>query len=1235
MPSKRLPLIFALLFSVCIHSAKAQFIISEFMADNVSSLDVDEDDSRQDWLEIVNVGNVSASLNGWYLTDSASNLRKWQFPAVSPAITLAPGEYLVVWCSDKNRKASKSRLHTNFKLGKDGEYLALIRPNGVTPEHQYTPTYPPQLPNGTYGTVLATLQQGYLTSATRGAVNTGINTIVGPGVLDVTDKPPMPAGGAGSAPLLITAKIVATLRPLASTAPVVLKWRRMYDSEAAITMVDNGTSGDVLASDGIFTAQVPTTSLLQGEMIRWRIEARDNGGSPTYSFSPPYPFGNAPQSNPPTPDSLSAEAEQYYGSIATPVYAATPGVPVMHWFLPPGTDNTVNETGTRCSFFWQPLSVDNPGVGYVPPKPRFYDNVLVKLHGQSSATFPKKSIDLGFAKDNKFLWKDGADDSSGLNLLQNYSDKSKVRSSVAWEVWDKSGHVASHYNTLVRVQRNAAFRGLYDMVESGNASFLKREGLDRAGALYKMYNSTENANITTTNSGGVEKKNPDNTDTSDLLALVNGISNSQSYTLRLRYLYDNMDVASVVNLMAVHALLNNRDIGHKNYYLYRDTNGTGEWSPLPWDLDLSLGHTYTGSQFYFDDDIYSQGPIQSAAGHVQSNRILQIIWNTPELNAMFVQRVRTLADQWYISSTETNGPMAQRINAILNQIDPNPDNPSGGNDDADFDMREFGFWVDGSGTAFPHTNGAVLNHTVRAQAARITISNPIPPGEASYAGWNDGGTTSLPPFIIGRRDYLFGTPAPTSSGLSMPASQPLNPTLIIEQINFNPTPVVGNNPITQQFEYFVIRNPNAFSVDLSGWTLSGDINLTFRGGTVLLGQGSATTQTTNSAYINQLIVANKPGTFRTRTTSPMSGEYRQVAGPYSGQLSARGGTIILSRPNDPLNPAAGYTAVVTQPFTGTPTASQNALRVSEINFRPAPATTAELLVLPGLVAGDFEFIELTNTGATTLNLDGAKFDEGIDFTFPAAYTLAPGARCLLVASQTAFEIRYGTGHPIAGEFQGSLDNGGERLSIEDAVGEEVLDFTYDDDWFPVPTGQYRTLVTRTTAPAFSAYSTPTTWALSETQNGTPNTGDTTNSRVFDGWRWDHFTLAEIPTLLNPNTLGALTADPDGDGLNNFAEFAFARLPRTADNPGSLVTAGKVTDAGNSYLSITFRRAKNALDTTYLVEANPNITNPGGWTNVGVFVSATDLGNGVEQVTYRDNTPIGATPRFLRVRAVKP
>ncbi|NQU23007.1 MAG: lamin tail domain-containing protein, partial [Candidatus Nealsonbacteria bacterium] len=119
-------------------------LISEFMAINDHGLK-DEDGDRRDWVEIHNPTSAPIDLEGWYLTDNADNLTKWTFPPRS----VAPGEYLVVFASNKDRTASE--LHTNFKLASDGEYLALVEPDGTTVAHAYTPRYPNQTADVSYG----------------------------------------------------------------------------------------------------------------------------------------------------------------------------------------------------------------------------------------------------------------------------------------------------------------------------------------------------------------------------------------------------------------------------------------------------------------------------------------------------------------------------------------------------------------------------------------------------------------------------------------------------------------------------------------------------------------------------------------------------------------------------------------------------------------------------------------------------------------------------------------------------------------------------------------------------------------------------------------------------------------------------------------------------------------------------------------------------------------------------
>jgi CotH kinase protein/Lamin Tail Domain/Chitobiase/beta-hexosaminidase C-terminal domain len=95
--------------------------ISEFMADNQHGLK-DDDGERSGWIEIYNAGGATLNLAGWFLTDSPTNLTKWQLPSVS----LLPEKYLVVFASGKDRARDRVHLHTNFRLNARGGYLALV-----------------------------------------------------------------------------------------------------------------------------------------------------------------------------------------------------------------------------------------------------------------------------------------------------------------------------------------------------------------------------------------------------------------------------------------------------------------------------------------------------------------------------------------------------------------------------------------------------------------------------------------------------------------------------------------------------------------------------------------------------------------------------------------------------------------------------------------------------------------------------------------------------------------------------------------------------------------------------------------------------------------------------------------------------------------------------------------------------------------------------------------------------
>ncbi|MEM7234561.1 MAG: chitobiase/beta-hexosaminidase C-terminal domain-containing protein, partial [Planctomycetota bacterium] len=136
------------LFSVLligVEAAQAQLVISEILAVNDTVVQ-DEDGDYSDFLEVFNAGPTAVNLGGYYLTDDALELTKWEIPDM----VLPSGGFALFFCSDKDRIDPSAELHTNFKLLSTGEYLAIVDPDGQTPVFEFDP-YPPQVADFSYG----------------------------------------------------------------------------------------------------------------------------------------------------------------------------------------------------------------------------------------------------------------------------------------------------------------------------------------------------------------------------------------------------------------------------------------------------------------------------------------------------------------------------------------------------------------------------------------------------------------------------------------------------------------------------------------------------------------------------------------------------------------------------------------------------------------------------------------------------------------------------------------------------------------------------------------------------------------------------------------------------------------------------------------------------------------------------------------------------------------------------
>jgi hypothetical protein len=182
---------------------------------------------------------------------------------------------------------------------------------------------------------------------------------------------------------------------------------------------------------------------------------------------------------------------------------------------------------------------------------------------------------------------------------------------------------------------------------------------------------------------------------------------------------------------------------------------------------------------------------------------------------------------------------------------------------------------------------------------------------------------------------------------------------------------------------------------------------------------------------------------------------------------------------------------------GSATDLLSGLRISEVHYNPGAPAVAEIAA--GFVDNDdFEFIELTNIGTTNLDLRSVRLvetarpdgdREGVDFDFStgAISQLAPGQRMVVVENLAAFRVRYGNDVPVAGQWNGRLDNAGEQLTLQ-AAGTIIQQFSYSDDWYDVADGVGSALeVIDVSQPDLSKWNTKEAWRPSSITGGTPGT----------------------------------------------------------------------------------------------------------------------------------------------------
>lgn len=774
------------------HHLQAQGLtITEFMANSDGGFP-DEDGWDSDWIEIYNAGSEEVNLKGWGLSDNSKNLFKWVFPERS----IAPGGRLVVFASGHDRKPEYGELHTNFKISSEaGGYLALTNPQGVIVS-QYV-SYPQQFYGVSCGRENDYGRVRYFKCPSPGSANILEITDEGPIFSDYQYSPALPERPQVDQPITVSIRVEKTAYDLQD---VTLVWRLMWEEEERIPMLCEEEEADP-ESPRLYSATIDCARFSPGQMVRWYISASDAEGYHTHwplhqnnTNSPVY-FGTVIAADPP--------------QTLLPVIELFPLVPTMIGSI----------EGSRCGVLFNG---------------EFYDNVWSHVAGTTTQGYSKRSLNLSFTKDHKLRLFDGQPRYSDVRLLSNLADRSKVRSFVAYDFFKHVGTPAQE-SYLIRVQSEGNFYGVYDLIEDGDSTWLERIGLDPEGALYKMRDHMADAST-------ANKKTRKWEDTSDLEELIESLNLSRPRDERADYLCDHFDIPQLVNYLAASYIMNHADQGWKNYYLYRDTQRTGRWMMLPWDLDLTWGRFSSGG--YVNDTIFYDMGIH---WYSQINGFFDAMMEDPRLAEMFYCRLQTLMnEELYLVGPlyPTNCYAYEKMVAAQALLNPPEISPS------DMELDDAAWPFDENAWPWP----VILTRTPQEELEQIRSI-----------------------FFVYRKAFL-------KDELRHIRPKPTDPDYIrsIKIAEIVPSALSGG--LGQA--YISLTNTGGYSVDMSSWMLRGLANFDFAPGTVLIPG--------DTLYVAGHLNSNG---FNSRSEFPCSGEGLLAVGPL-GAMNFTGDRLLTLRSRD-------------------------------------------------------------------------------------------------------------------------------------------------------------------------------------------------------------------------------------------------------------------------------------------------------------------------------------------------
>ena len=1126
--------------------------INELVAANVTGLR-DEDNEAQDWVELKNTGSNAVSLAGWSLTDDSGDDAKWVFPS----IVIPSGGFVVIFCSEKDRKPTTpgSRLHTNFKLDPDGEFLGLY--NAESPRQlvsSFNP-YPNQRRDYSYGLDPGN-QLRYFATPTPGS-NNPASTITG--IVADTKFSHDRGFYSNTFSLSITcATPGVTIRYTLNGVAPTESSGTIYSGPITIsgTTVIRALAGkagmlpsDVDAQTYLFVNDIVTQSANGAAPAGW--PATWGGNVVDYGMDPDIVNG-APW-NATVREDLKAIPSLSIVMNLDDLFGGS-GI-----YSNPGNDGPLWE---------RPGSLE---LIYPDDTPGFQINCGFRLRGgfSRSTDNPKHAFRLFFRQEYgasklnyPMFGPTGAKefDKFDLRTMQNYSwaFQGDSRMMCLRDVMSRDAQLAmngiSTRGNFYHLYINGVYWGLYNSEERPEAAFAESylggnaddydviKQVDgylsdvtdgNTAAWYRLWQAATNGFASDLDYFKIQGLNVDGTINTNYENLVD-VPNMIDYMLVILY-GGNLDAP-------ISAFLGNDS--PNNWYGFRDRTGKhGGFRFVSHDAEhtlLNVNEDRTGIT-----DLSASG---GAYGAIMPD------WTcgNPLTQAQGVTGARDRSTPQYIWFRMHQNPEFRMLAADRIQKHCFVDGPLS---------------VAGMRTALL-TRSNEIQRAIIAESARWGDAKRGTPYNRN--DWLNAFNTVLNSFVPGRTAVLINQLR--ADGLFPNLNAPLFSS--------------RGGAVSNGFSLFMTNNNGQGTIF---YTLDGS-DPRVRGG------GNAPSAIGYTA--GTPLVMNFPTVVRARVKS---------------------GSVWSA-----ITEATFYPV---QDFSG--------LRMTEIMYNP--------FAFSFYSGDDMEFIELKNTGATTLDFGGARFSAGVDFTFTNGTRVAPGQFLVLGRNRTALTNRY-PGLAVAGVYAGGLNNGGETLTITGPLGTKLIEVDFKDGgrWPVTPDGFGFSLVPKDPNVNPSP-SNPSNWRASTNPGGSPGADDpaSTVPRILVNESLTH-PLPPNPDAIELHNPTASDADLGGwfltDDSKNPIKF---RIPN-----GTMIPAGgylvftetnfnATPGVGTSFSLSSFG------EEVYLLAGNPAGTNLTGYSHgfsfgaaaLGVSFGRHVISTGDERFVAQISTTLDATNSGPRVGPV--